>query len=393
MTDALALMQDHYRARDTAARAWKAKGGKVVGYFCDSVPEEMIMAAGFLPYRISGDPDAGTESVRKYLLPLWNKSSLAQRQVSLEFINSMLHLIFTGRYDFVDYLVIPYTRKAILGIHKQLSDAKQHYPDLKIPTMFILDRTLTPFFAGAQFDRDRAYDFKAKLEEWSGKPLTDTALAAAIKTVNQSKALLKRVADLRAEDPPRLSGVEALQIFGSAKFMPLDEHNAALQAFLGEIEKRPARRGARIYVAGSPLDNTELYGLIEATGATVVSENHCWGNRCSDLPIDESMVPMEAIASRYHRMPPCITFPLDKAVRNCTARAVTAKAQGAVFNVYRFDNFQIFDIPHEMEALKEKGIPSLYLQEQPYKIAEPDQIKSKLSSFVDSLKHQTLQPA
>jgi len=50
------LMQKHYDQRDLAARAWKAKGGKVVGYFCDKVPDEMILAAGFFPLRLSGDP-------------------------------------------------------------------------------------------------------------------------------------------------------------------------------------------------------------------------------------------------------------------------------------------------------------------------------------------------
>jgi benzoyl-CoA reductase/2-hydroxyglutaryl-CoA dehydratase subunit BcrC/BadD/HgdB len=390
MTDAFAEMQRHYRERDKAALQWKAKGGKVVGYFCDSVPEEMIIAAGFLPYRISGDPESGTESIRKYLLPFWSKSPLAQRQVSLEFINSMLHLIFTGRYDFIDYLVVPYTRKAILGVHKQLMDAKTAYPQLKIPEMFILDRALTPFFAAANFDRARAYDFKIKLEEWSGKALTHTALAAGIKVVNESKSLLRRVADLRAEDAPRISGAEALQIFGSSKFMPRAEHSALLRSFLDQVSRRTPRQGARIYVAGSPLDNIDLYELIESCGTTVVSENHCWGNRCADLPIDETIAPMEAIGSRYHKMPPCITYPLEKAVRNCTARAVSAKAQGAVFNVFRFDNFQIFDIPHEMEALKEKGIPSVYLQEQPYKITDSAAIKATITSFVENLARQSL---
>ncbi len=42
---ALEMMKKHYEQRDLSARQWKGKGGKVVGYFCDSVPEEMILVS------------------------------------------------------------------------------------------------------------------------------------------------------------------------------------------------------------------------------------------------------------------------------------------------------------------------------------------------------------
>jgi benzoyl-CoA reductase/2-hydroxyglutaryl-CoA dehydratase subunit BcrC/BadD/HgdB len=45
--------QRHYQQRNLAALEWKDKGGEVIGYFCDNVPEEVIMAAGFFPLRIS----------------------------------------------------------------------------------------------------------------------------------------------------------------------------------------------------------------------------------------------------------------------------------------------------------------------------------------------------
>ena len=42
-------MQKHYKQRELSAQEWKEKGGKVIGYFCDIVPEELIIAAGFFP--------------------------------------------------------------------------------------------------------------------------------------------------------------------------------------------------------------------------------------------------------------------------------------------------------------------------------------------------------
>jgi benzoyl-CoA reductase/2-hydroxyglutaryl-CoA dehydratase subunit BcrC/BadD/HgdB len=42
-------------------KAWKNSGGKVIGYFCSSVPEEIITAAGFVPFRMRATGSTGTE--------------------------------------------------------------------------------------------------------------------------------------------------------------------------------------------------------------------------------------------------------------------------------------------------------------------------------------------
>ena len=44
MPAALETLCVAYRERDRAARAWKAAGGRVVGYLCDNIPEELILA-------------------------------------------------------------------------------------------------------------------------------------------------------------------------------------------------------------------------------------------------------------------------------------------------------------------------------------------------------------
>ena len=56
MTDALEVIKRHYQDRHMAPRDWKARGRKVVGYVCNSVPEELIWAAGMMPVRLAGTP-------------------------------------------------------------------------------------------------------------------------------------------------------------------------------------------------------------------------------------------------------------------------------------------------------------------------------------------------
>lgn len=357
-----------YADRTAAARAWKAAGGKVVAYLCDTTPEELIEAAGFMAYRITGDPETPPDSLKQYLFPFWKKHSLSSRQVKQGMNNSMLDLLFRGRYDFVDYLVIAYSRKNYLAFWSQLTDAKKHYPDLQIPELYILDRAITPFFDSGLFNRDRVFDFKAKLEAWSGKPITDAALSAAVAARNENKRLLRSALALRQAEPPRLSGVEALHVIAASQFLPIAQANTLTAAALEEAAARAGRPGPRVFVGGSPQDNTQLYEAIESQGATVVGEDHNWGSRYAEFLVDEALGPTEGVAERYHKKPAAVQYPLSAAVAACRKRAEDCGAQGAVFSVYAHDDHQLWDIPDEQNALRDAGIPSIYLQEQPYRL-------------------------
>ena len=149
---------------------------------------------------------------------------------------------------------------------------------------------------------------------------------------------------------------------------------------------------ARVFVGGSPHDHPQLYEIIESCAATVVSEDHCWGARLAEFPLDTAMDPFEALADRYHRKPACsIAFPMANIVDACTRRATTAGVDGAIFFVMRADAGHIWDTPDEIRALSDNGIPSLYLADQPYWTARPDELRERVRGFVGSLaRHATV---
>jgi len=378
MTAAFEVMRRHYLERDLAAREWKKEGGKVVGYFCDSVPQEMISAAGFFPLRLSGDPEGSTDIARKNVIPRFTNRE--------GFVHSMLNKLLTGEYDFLDYLIIPHARDSIHRLYQLLAMLKSSRPELKIPELFFLDTLHTTFLSSALYEHDRMIELKQQLETWSGKQISDESLARAITTSNENKELLKKLAGQRTAESPLVSGLEALQIIGSSVFMRQEEHNRLLKEFLNRTDKKPQREGARIFVSGSPLDNTRLYEIIESFKATVVAEDHCWGIRYADIPIDASIDPLEVIIERYHSRPPCARmFPTSRRVEYSLNRASEAKAQGVIFNVFKHDNAESWEVPGKIKALKEKGIDSLYLRNQDYKTSDSEELKTRIGEFIKSI--------
>jgi benzoyl-CoA reductase/2-hydroxyglutaryl-CoA dehydratase subunit BcrC/BadD/HgdB len=387
MSAALESLCGHYRERDRAARAWKAAGGRVVGYLCDNIPEELILAAGLFPYRLSGDPGVSTGAIQRYVQPF--AAPFSARNRGIGFSDAMLTMLLDGRFDFVDFLIVPHTRKTIQAFYRELTLVASANPGLRLPEMHYLDRAYTPFYTSEVFNRAAVLELKAKLEEWSGQPITDSALNVAIETTNTNRRLLQEVLQLRLMDPPRLSGTDALQITSTSAFMLKSEHNMLLQQLLSEDALgQPALHGPRLFLAGSPIDNLQLYELIEACGAVIVAEDHCWGMRCAEFPVDPTTPPLEALADRYHRKPACsIDFPMARVVERCLARATAGAVDGAVFFVFEGDGVHIWDTPEEIDALEQRlDIACLYLKQQPYAITKPEDLREKLSEFIGSLR-------
>ena len=375
--DSFEIMQKHYQQRDLSARKWKEKGGKVVGYFCDNVPHEMIRAAGFFPFRLSGDPMGSTELADKYTEPFYQPD-----------VRSILNMLLSGRYDVLDYLIIPHSRDAVVALYNYLNRIKQIEPSLKLPELHLFDMLHTKFWASGQYIRDRLYELKTKLEEWSGKEISHASLSRAIASGNENRSLLKEIAELRAAEPPRISGVEALQIIGSSMFMLKEEHNRLLKQFLKTTGNISTKNGIRLFVEGSPIDNLQFYSLVESCKAIIVGEDSCWGNRYSDSPVDPSLDPIEAIAERYHLKSPCPQMhSMEQRIEYCVRSTMKARAQGVIFFFLEWDNPPVWEYPDHKKALEVNGIPALCFEMQKYGLAESDrkQVRKRTKQFVEDI--------
>ncbi|MFC1819869.1 2-hydroxyacyl-CoA dehydratase subunit D [Thermodesulfobacteriota bacterium] len=373
MATAFEIMQKHYQQRDLAAREWKKKGGRVVGYYCDSVPEELILAAGFFPLRITGDPGEGTEEIDKYLESFYEG-----------FVRTSLNMLLTGKYDFLDFLVIPRARDSVAQMYSHLCQIQSLNPEVKLPVFYFLPQIQNRSYMSQFYNGERILDLKKNLEEWAGKKITDKALSQAIATTNENRMLLKQVTELRADEPPRISGVEALQIIGSSMFMLKSEHNKLLREFLNGADKLPARDGTRLFIEASPLDSLKFYEVVESCKATVVSEDNCWGNRYTEVLIDTDRDPMEAIINRYHNKAPCpyVMFPESLRAEYCRDSAVAAKADGVIFYILEWDPSQMWDYPDQSQALADKGIPMVRFMKQQYRLSEPERLKAEIEKFI-----------
>lgn len=370
---ALDVFNDHYRNRERAAKEWQAQGGQVVGYLGADAPEEMLIAAGFFPLRLTGDPMCGTPLANKYVPRSFNP-----------WARSILNRLLDGTYSFLDHLIIANSAEALIRVFVYLREIKRVESRPQIPDIHFFEFLHTKFHTHTQYNRDRIGELQKQLEQWSDKSMTEDMLRDAIAVCNDNRKLLERVAQQRIES--RLSGVDALAVIGSSMFVQKTEHNKWLRELLSHIDQLPPRPGARIFVEGSQLDHTWFYEIIESCNATIVSEDSDWGNRAFDTLVDETVPPLDAISDRYFlKAPSPSKSTVQERVDYCVRQAVAAKADGVIFFLLAGEDPPAWDYPAQRDALQARGIHTLCLDKQPYAPTDTAELKARIQAFVESL--------
>src|SRR3972149_5654280 len=163
------------------ARAWKERtGGKVLGYFCTYLPEEIPYAAGVLPVRILGshEPQDVTEAHIFGMFCPFCRDCLAQG--------------LKGRYDYLDGITIA---QSCLHIRQAFTSWKLHVPIDYSYYLCMPHHVQSP--ASKPFYRGELEAFKTSLEEWTGKPITNADLERGIEIMNGNRQLMRQVYEYR----------------------------------------------------------------------------------------------------------------------------------------------------------------------------------------------------
>jgi len=364
-----------YRERDTAALEWKAQGGLVVGCLGSDVPEELLVAAGILPIRVCGDPEADLAAADHYIERAFDPR-----------VRSIFLRIIEGAYSYLDRLIVSNSSDALVRVFYYLRELHRTDPTLAIPDLYFFDLLHTRYRTSALYNRDRARDLKKVIEGWCGRSITETDLAQAIAACEENRRLLRKLGDLRAPGPPRVSGLRSLMAIGASMLMPREVHTHLLSSFLEEAEAGEPLSGVRLFVTGSVQDHPQFYELVESCGALVVGEDHDWGARHLAGEIDTTADPIDGIVDRYHlRQPGTHQATVSQRVSALSAQVRASKAQGVVFFIYEADDAPSWDFPEQKRALDARGIPVLLLDHRPYRVDGSDELRGQLQSFVRSI--------
>jgi benzoyl-CoA reductase subunit C len=362
--------------RHEYAKEWKARtGGKVMGYFCTYVPEEILYAAGILPVRVLGshEPQDVTEPHIFAMFCPFCRDCLAQG--------------LKGRYDYLNGLMIA---QSCLHIRQAFWSWQKHVGGLEYSKFFIMPHKVQSKDAPA-FLRGELAELKKEIEEWTGREITDEALDNAIAVYNKNRELMRKLYELRKLPEPPISGEEAMEITMAMQMVDKADHNKALEELLEQLPTRPDKpSGTRLMIVGSEDDDLKFLNMVETSGGLFVIDDHCTGSRYFWNQVEPEEDRLMAIAKRYINRPPCPSKDWEERARipHIVGLAKDWDVSGAIIMQQKFCDPHELDFVAIKKALEENGVPTLFLE---FDVTVPiGQFKIRSEAFLEMIGEEDL---
>jgi benzoyl-CoA reductase/2-hydroxyglutaryl-CoA dehydratase subunit BcrC/BadD/HgdB len=361
------MLADLLRVAADRTAAAHAAGPPVVGYVGADVPVELLTAAGYLPLRLAGDPDAPSDTGEKIL----------GRGVD-PVARSVLTRLLDGGYGPLAALVVSRDCEASLRLFYAVRELHRTGDAPALPPVHLVDVLHLPHRSTTAYVLAKVRELRAQVAHWSGHDVTDDALAAAVAAHDRVRTLLGRVAALRRVRPARLTGTQALAVVAATTALPPDRAAALLDGLLAQA--LPEVTGTRVFLTGSSHDHPGVYTALEEAGLLVVGEDHDWGDllhhRRVDPPPDPALLEL-ALAERYqHNGPTAARASIARRAAHTAAAARACGAEALLAYARVRDDAPRWDFPAQRAAT---GLPAVLLEHQPYGRIDRDALGALLA--------------
>jgi bzd-type benzoyl-CoA reductase N subunit len=356
-----------------AVQDWMDRGGKVVGYFCSYVPEEIITAAGILPFRMRATGSTGTELSDAFF-----------SSTNCSFVRHCMNMGLKGDFSFLDGLICINSCDHVRRIYDNWRR--------KINTPF-LHMISFPRKTGerqVEWLRGELTLFKEALEKYLGFEITDERLREAIRLHNETRRLQRQLYDLRKRENPPITGAETLATMVASTAMPKLRYNQLLRELLQEVSGLPGHcdHSARLMIVGGMLDDPGYLEVIESQGGLVVTDSLCFGSRVCWADVDEQVGDPMAALAQYHIIdrPACPRMYGEQPRRAAFIRNMIRefKVDGVIGERIVFCDYWSGEHFLLDKQLKAEGIPFLRLDRE-YQLSGIGQLRTRVQAFLESV--------
>jgi benzoyl-CoA reductase subunit C len=211
------------------AKRWRDQGGKIAGHFQVYFPEEIVHAAGMLPFKMRGAP----------LEPTLADSRFGSYLCSI--LKTSLELCMTGRLELDMFVTHP-----ICDAARNLAAVFGRNYDYPCQILYLPQNPNSRH--SVEYLTDEYGRLRRLVEQVSGNTVTDEALRNSIAVFNENRRLLRELYDIKRETPWLIAAEDAYALVASAGMMPREEHNELLQHVLPLIRQRVNKVEDRIRV-------------------------------------------------------------------------------------------------------------------------------------------------
>jgi len=352
-------------------RAWRERGGKVLGHFQVYFPEELAHAAGMLPVKMRG----GTVERR-------DADSFFGSYIC-SVLRTTLELALTGRLAPDLFVTHP-----ICDAARNLAGIWARNLETPVDTLYFPQNPNSSFSAdylAAEYGR-----VLEGIEEIAGRRVSREDLRASIRVFDENRRLLRDLYRIKREEPWKLPVHEAYVLTVVGGLVTREEHNALLADVLPRIREREAHRQDRMRVVfeGGFCEQPPL-DLLSAISefCYVVDDDLLIGLRwiLDDVPAHADD-PLAALARAYldHSSYSPVQHDLRKPKEKMLLERIRASgAEAAIVSAAKMCEPGLDEQVAYAEALEREGIP-FFLTEFEEQMRNFSHLQIQLETFVEN---------
>lgn len=354
----------------------KNNNKKIVGYFCSYVPEELIHAAGFIPYRMRAVENHGTA-----------KSDAYFSSANCSFARQCFNKALDDEFSFLDGVIF---MNSCDHLRRMYDNWKHAQKDPKFLYMLPVPHKSDELCI-EEFTRE-LHVLKKAMEEFYGIVITGPALKNAIQLYNKQRTLLLHIYNKRKDGAVPLKGSEFTDIMLAVTSLPVEVSIEMLEKIIEEIQGRKVNKDTdvRIYLGSGYHEEQGILDLIEDAGAVIVGDNSCLGIIQFDMNVDEnSDDPIQAIAGRYLQRVSCPRM-VDDFKRRLEFMHVALeefKVDAVILDKLEFCTLWSGILYLYKKELEKINMPMLKLSRELYSGAT-GQIKTRVQALIEGVKNQ-----
>ena len=329
------------------------------------MPEEILSAAGFIPYKIFGNVHASNDPADRYLQPFFcpaARSALTEA------------LTLSGQW-------------AGIVIAQGCNATNRHYDiwkrHVEIPFLHWFNTPLKGGPAAVRFMKQELWRLLDAVNRDFGITVTEEMVAAANRESNRIKRGLQRLSRLRSEKD--IANREYLETLIRCMTLPRGEAAAALESLIREVETRAAfpKDKQQILLTGSDVTYVELLDQIDAAGFRVVRDDLAVGERYFATLIPETADPLEALARYYLSTPrPATKLGLRDRINYLETALDESGLTVVLSQNLKFCEPYAYDAVLVNGALRAKGCSLLHIERE-YTPLPDSQFTTRLAAFAE----------
>ncbi len=353
---------------------------KKIGYLSVHTPEELILGMGGLPYRIHGRRKP-VKLANAYLPKTFDPYVLDSLEGAMD-----------GEYSFLAGVIIANVSDA----HRRLYDAWRLSGNPK--EVFFLDVPKGSDALRVKVFSSALSSLIKEMETALGVKISLSDLKKAIELCNETRVLLQRLAGLRRQERPPLSGRDFFEVVCWAQKNDKAHVNQTLRKILQElgVANGNGSAGPRLMLTGSSPVAPELISLIEKLGAQVVCEDLCTGMQYFSSLVETNNYPVSgvpeldarsllgALSERYLKIPTARMVDTESRWRYLCKMVEYYRVDGIIYFALKFDDICLFEYPFLKNKFQKKNCPVLLIEAENF-LTSVGQIETRVQAFTEML--------